>query len=142
MLVLINRGLPRLDRTLKEHDLLIVHYSILVALSESPDGSMRLSDLADAANLSQSRLTHRLRTLTERGDVSIDDDPDDGRSKHANLTKTGRVRLESLAPLHADDVQRLIFDHLDPAETECLAAALTKIAGTLCDHEHFAPDCT
>lgn len=139
-LVIVNRGVPNLDRTLKEHDLLVVHYAILVALSESPDDTMRLSDLADAANLSQSRLSHRLRTLTDRGDVSVDQDPMDGRGKNATLTKAGRGRLESVAPLHAEDVQRLVFDHLDKAETECLARALSKIAGNLCDHERFLAD--
>ena len=38
----------------------------------------RLSELADMANTSQSRLSHRLRKLVERGDVSIADDPTDG----------------------------------------------------------------
>lgn len=139
-LVLVNRGLPELERTLKEHDLLVVHYSILVALSGTPGDAMRLSDLADAANLSQSRLTHRLQTLIERGDVSIDPDPDDGRGKNATLTQAGRRRLESVAPVHVEDVQRLVFDHLDATETDCLARALSKIAGNLCDHEHFLPN--
>lgn len=139
-LVLVNRGMPNLERTLKEHDLLAVHYAILVALSESPDDTMRLSDLADAANLSQSRLSHRLRTLIDRGDVSVDQDPVDGRGKNARLTKTGRRRLESVAPLHAEDVQHLVFDHLDQAETECVARALSKIAADLCAHEHFLPN--
>lgn len=140
LLALVNRGLPELERRLKEHDLLIVHYAILVALSESRDDTMRLSDLADAANLSQSRLTHRLRTLIERGEVTIEADSDDGRAKNARLTPVGRRRLESVAPLHAEDVQRVVFDHLDPAETACLAAALGKVAHSLCDHEHFRPE--
>lgn len=140
LLVMVNRGLPALERTLKQHDLLVVHFAILVALSESPADTMRLSDLADAANLSQSRLTHRLRTLTDRGDVSVDQDPQDGRGKYATLTKQGRRRLESVAPLHAENVQRLVFDHLDAAETECLARALSKVASNLCTHEHFRSD--
>ncbi len=139
-LVMVNRGMPILERTLKEHDLLVVHYAILVALSESPAHTMRLSDLADTANLSQSRLTHRLRVLTDRGDVSLHQDPQDGRGKNATLTNAGRRRLESVAPLHAENVQRVVFDHLDPTETECLARALSKIAGNLCTHEHFRPD--
>ena len=138
-LVLVNRGLPNLERTLKAHDLLVVHYAILVALSESPADTMRLSDLADAANLSQSRLSHRLRTLADRGDVSVDQDSVDGRGKNATLTTAGRRRLESVAPLHAEDVQHLVFDHLDQDETQCLARALSKIAGNLCDHERFLP---
>ncbi len=139
-MVLINRGMPELDRTLKEHDLLGVHYGILVALSEAQDRTMRLSDLADAANLSQSRLTHRLRTLVDHGDIAIVADPEDGRGKNATLTTTGFERLAKVAPLHADDVLRLIFDHLDTEETEALAHALSKVAHSMCDHQHFAPD--
>ena len=132
-LALIYRGLPQLERTLKQHDLLVVHYAILVALSEAPDSTLRLSDLADAANLSQSRLTHRLRTLTDCGDVVIEADHNDGRGKNATLTPTGHLRLEALAPIHAEDVLQLIFDHLDPAETQSLATAMSKVAATLCD---------
>ena len=138
-LVIVNRGLPELERTLKEHDLLVVHYSILVALSAAPDETMRLAELADAANVSQSRLTHRLRILVERGDVVITADVDDRRGKHAALTAAGRRRLEAVAPLHAEDVQRVFFDHLDAGETASLAAALSKVAGGLCDHDAFLP---
>lgn len=139
-IVLVNRGLPRLERTLKEHDLLVVHYSILVALSEAPEGSLRLSELADAANLSQSRLTHRLRRLVERGEVAIDPDAEDGRGKNARITDVGRRRLDAVAPLHVEDVQRLVFDHLDATETECLARAMSKVALALCDHDRFRPE--
>lgn len=138
LLVLTNRGLPDLDRTLKKHDLLIVHYGIFVALSGAPNDTMRLSDLADTANVSQSRLTHRLRTLVDSGDVTIHQDPEDGRSKHATLTAKGRARVEEIAPLHAEDVQRMIFDPLDDEETECLARVMSKIASGLCDHEQFS----
>lgn len=136
-LVLVNRGVPNLERTLKDHDLFMVHYVILVALSESPNDTMRLSELAEAANLSRSRLSHRIETLTDSGDVSVDRDLEDHRGKNATLTAKGRRRLESVAPLHAEDVQQLIFDHLDPAETECLSRALTKIAANLCPQERF-----
>ncbi len=139
VLVFVNRGLPELERTLKEHDLLVVHYSILVALSGAPNDTMRLSELADAANVSQSRLTHRLRTLVGRGDVVISADTDDRRGKHAHLTAAGRRRLEQVAPLHVEDVRRLLFDHLDDAETAALAGALSKVAGALCDHDAFLP---
>ena len=140
LLVLVNRGLPELERSLKRHDLLVVHYSILVALSDAPDDTMRLSDLADAANLSQSRLTHRLRVLTERGDVSIQPDPADGRGKRATLTKDGRALLEAVAPIHVEDVQRIFFDHLNPTETAHLAHALSTIAQTMCDHDCLSSD--
>ena len=112
--------------------------AILVALSSAPDDTMRLTELAEAANLSQSRLTHRLKTMTERGDVEITADEDDGRAKNATLTRSGRRLLERVAPIHAEDVQRLVFDHLDAGDTEALARALSKVAHTLCGHEAFS----
>lgn len=136
-LVFLRRGLPELERTLKDHGLLVVHFSILVTLSEAPGRTLRLSMLADTANLSQSRLTHRLRALVDRGDVVIESDPVDKRAKNATLTPVGLRRLETVAPLHAEDVQRLFFDHLDAAETEVMAGALSKVARNLCDHPQF-----
>lgn len=137
LMVLAARGFPRLDRTLKQHGLLMVHYSILVSLSEAPDRTLRLSELADASNLSQSRLTHRLRTLVDRGDVAIEASCDDGRGKNAKLTAAGLERLQSIAPVHAEDVQQLIFDHLDAEQTKALADTMSTVAANLCGHDHF-----
>jgi DNA-binding MarR family transcriptional regulator len=133
LLCFINRGLPELERTLKQDDLLLVHYSVLVTLSAAEDHTLRLSELADVANLSQSRLTHRMRTLTERGYVAIAPDPDDGRAKNATLTAEGFRWLEAFAPRHVEDVQRLLFDHLDPTETRALADGFNKVADNLCE---------
>ena len=138
LLVFVNRGLPQIERSLKEQGLLVVHYSVLVALSSAPDETMRLSDLADAANLSQSRLTHRLKTMIARGYVEISADEVDRRAKNAILTESGRQLIVDVAPIHAEDVQRLVFDPLDAADTAALAKAMSKIALTLCDHEAFS----
>ena len=140
LLTLTYRGFPQFDRTLKEHGMLVVHYSVLVALSEAPGHTLRLSDLADHANVSQSRLTHRLRTLVERGDISLESSSDDGRGKCATLTAAGYKRLQAVAPIHAEEVLRVIFDHLDPDDTEALATSLSKVAAQLCDHERFQVD--
>ena len=94
------RAFPEMERTLKAHDLLAVHYHVLAVLSNAPDQTLRLTELADSANMSQSRLTHRLRVLVERGEGAISDDPDDRRAKNATLTAAGRKRLEHLAPIH------------------------------------------
>ena len=131
------RAFPEMERTLKAHDLLAVHYHLFAVLSDAPDNTLRLSELADAANMSQSRLTHRLRVLVERGEVTISEDPDDRRAKNATLTRAGHKRLEHLAPIHIEDVQRLIFDPLTPEQTKALADAMTTIADHLCQHPEF-----
>lgn len=135
--VLVNRGLPQLQRTFRDNDMLMIEYGILAALSEAPDAEMRLSDLANLADSSQSRLTRRMRRLMARGDVKTRDSSDDRRVTYAELTATGRRRLQTIAPQHAEDVQRLIFDHLDPDQTSAFADALATVASTLCDHDHF-----
>jgi DNA-binding MarR family transcriptional regulator len=136
LLCFINRGLPEIERTLKQDDLLVVHYSILVTLSAAADRTLRLSELADVANLSQSRLTHRMRTLVERGYVVIAPDPDDGRAKNATLTAAGFGWLETVAPRHVEDLQRLLFDHLDAEQTRAVADGFGKVADSLCEQAH------
>jgi len=137
LLAINNRAFPELERTFKEHGLVAVQYSILVALSEAPDRTLRLTELADYANSSPSRLTHRLRDLIACGDIEVTADPADGRGKHATLTDSGFERLRRLAPLHVEDVQRVLFDPLSAVQTAALADALSAIAAGLCDHEGF-----
>lgn len=137
LLSIVNRAFPELERTLKSHDLLNVQYAILVKLSEAPDRCMRLSDLAEAANLSQSRLTHRLRALVSRGDVEVCEHPGDGRAKNATLTPAGLARLEHVAPFHVEDVQRLLFDPLNETQTAAMADALSAISDHLCAHPEY-----
>jgi DNA-binding MarR family transcriptional regulator len=137
LMAIVNRAIPEIERSLKAHDLLGVHYHILVELSAAPGRTLRLSELADSANLSQSRLTHRLRLLVERGEIEVSEDPGDRRAKNATLTDVGYARLVAIAPHHVEDVQRLIFDPLDDAETAALAEALAKISESLCEHPEY-----
>ena len=137
LLAINNRAFPEFERTFKEHGLVAVQYSIMVALSEAPGRTLRLTELADFANSSPSRLTHRLRDLVACGDIEISADPTDGRGKHATLTDRGVDRLRALAPLHVEDVQRILFNPLSAAQTAALAEALSLIAAGLCDHDDF-----
>jgi len=138
ILAVVHRAFPEIERDLRtNHDMLGVHYHILVTLSTAADNTMRLSDLADTADVSQSRLTHRLRMLVERGDITINQDPNDGRAKQATMTAAGRRRLESAAPGHVGTVRRMIFDHMPPAQTLALAEALAPVATWLEDHPEY-----
>lgn len=137
LIAIMNRAFPELERSLRANDLVGAQYHVLVQLSEAPDRTLRLAELAERANVSQSRLTHRLRKLVERGDVAICEAPDDRRAKNATLTPAGQRRLDALAPVHVEDVRRLIFDPLDDDEIEGLARAAGKIAAALCQHPEY-----
>ena len=56
---------------------------------------------------------------------------------NARLPRSGLARLERVAPDHVDDVQRLIFDHLDEEQTTALADALNVVATALCQHPEY-----
>ena len=79
-----------LDRQL-QRDAGITHasYIVLAMLSEAPDRSLRMSDLAVRANSSPSRLSHAVARLEERGWVRREPAPKDGRGTVAMLTDAG-----------------------------------------------------
>ena len=127
LLVLTLVGLPELERTFRAHGLVQVEYGLLVQLSERPEG-LRLCDLAERMNVSQSRLSHRMNKLLDRGIVEVRPSPGDGRVSIAYITPKGLELVERVAPEHVSDVRRLIFDHLEPAQVATLADALGAVA--------------
>lgn len=139
MLEMYLRLFPEIERGLRRFDLLQVEYGVLVALSESSEECCQLSDLADRADISPSRLSHRLATMEERGDIERRTSEEDGRVVYATLTDAGRQRLETVAPHHVADVRRLVFDHLDDAQTAAYADALTSIVEGLGGSAFVAP---
>ena len=109
----------RLDRELT-HATGIPHsyYEVLVALSEAPDRQMRMSELADRCLSSRSRLSHAVSRLEERGWVTRQVCPDDGRGLLAVLTDEGFAALQSAAPVHVESVRSHLFDQLSPQQVE------------------------
>jgi DNA-binding MarR family transcriptional regulator len=126
LMALVIVGLPDIERTFRAHGLVQVEYGLLAGLSEQPEG-LRLCDLARVMNVSPSRLSHRMRKLVDRGYVQVRGSDEDGRVSIAVITEAGRRLVEEVAPQHVADVRRLLFDHLDEAQTAALADALSTI---------------
>ena len=138
LITLMMVELPKLEPSFREHDLLHVEYGLLVALSEAPDDALRMSELAEAANVSQSRLSHRMRRLVERGLIDQRPCTDDGRVTYAALTEAGRALIEEVAPQHVEDVRAIVFDALTDDQTTALADALETIVTHSCSKEREA----
>src|SRR5438876_12263439 len=64
-------------------------YQVLAGLSEAPDRTLRMSDLAGFAEASLSRLSQVVSRLEQRGWVRRTQDPTDGRYTLAILTDDG-----------------------------------------------------
>ncbi|WP_369136645.1 MarR family winged helix-turn-helix transcriptional regulator [Modestobacter versicolor] len=129
--------LPRTLDAQLQRDAGLTHaaYVVLAMLSEAPDRSRRMSDLARTANQSQSRLSHTVARLEERGWVRRERAADDRRGNLAVLTDAGWEVVRRVAPGHAAAVREGLFAGLTPAQTEALGDALAVVLDRL-DPDH------
>ena len=112
--------LDRLDADLQRaHDLSLTEYEILVRLSERPERSMRMAQLADALAHSRSRVTHTVARMQKAGLVARSTSPEDGRGIVCTLTERGHDLLVEAAPVHVQGVREYL---VDLASTEDFAA--------------------
>lgn len=108
------------------------YYEILVRLSEAPDRTLRMSQLADRASYSRSRLSHAVARLETLGWVRRCQFADDKRGQVAQLTDAGFEALAAAAPGHVEAVRRMLFDPLRPEQVEQLrviSEAIVTAAG-------------
>ncbi|WP_433271109.1 MarR family winged helix-turn-helix transcriptional regulator [Micromonospora vinacea] len=120
-----------LDRELqRDSGMPHAYYEILVQLSEAPDRQLRMSQLAQAAGSSRSRLSHAVARLEAAGWVRREDCPTDRRGQIALLTDEGFATLAAAAPGHVEGVRRHLFDALSPAQVD----QLRRISETLAEH--------
>ncbi len=111
----------------EEHGLTLGDYQVFVYLSEAPDRSMRMCDLADLLQLSPSGLTRRLDGLVKAGFVTREPSTHDRRVMLAALTPSGFAALEAAAPDHVASVRHHVFDHLDAEQVDSLASIFQAI---------------
>ncbi|MGV8871277.1 MAG: MarR family winged helix-turn-helix transcriptional regulator [Rhodococcus sp. (in: high G+C Gram-positive bacteria)] len=122
------RLMGALNKDLQDsHDLSMAEYRILVMLSESTGGSIRMSELADGVLSSRSRLTHQIRRMEVQDMVSRSTCLDDGRGVLAVITEEGRRRLAEAAPTHVRSVRRHLVGILSAQELEVLGDIFEKV---------------
>jgi DNA-binding MarR family transcriptional regulator len=133
----VSELLPRALDAQLQRDAGISHaaYVVLAMLSEAPSHSRRMSDLARRANQSQSRLSHTVARLEERGWVRRERSSEDGRGNVAVLTDEGWDVVRKLAPGHVDAVREAVFDPLDAEQTRVFGEVLQTILDRL-DPDH------
>src|ERR1700759_4368738 len=111
----------------RDADLSFIEYHALAMLSEAPDHTRRMSDLAAVTNASLSRLSHLIKRLEDRGLVRREADPTDGRYTNAVLTKAGHKHLVASAPAHVSEVRRLMVDPFTKPELRQLHEAAERV---------------
>jgi DNA-binding MarR family transcriptional regulator len=103
-------------------------YGILVYLSEAPDHSGRMSDLAASMATSPSRVTYRIDRLVDMGYIRRESCPTDKRGTFAVLTPVGMQALEAAAPVHVASVRNHLLDHMTREDFLALGRLLEPVA--------------
>ncbi len=106
------------------------YYEILAHLSEAPGRALRMSQLAEAATFSKSRLSHAVTRLEERGWVTRQSCPTDRRGQIAYLTDEGFEMLAAAAPGHVTAVRRALIEALTAAQIGQLREISEAIVAT------------
>lgn len=92
------------------------YFMILAMLSEAPGRSLRMHQLAEVVQASQSRLSHAVARLEDYGWVRREQAPGDKRGQLAILTDAGADQLVEAAPSHAETVRSTMFDPLSDSQ--------------------------
>jgi DNA-binding MarR family transcriptional regulator len=121
-----------------EHGLALGDYEVLVHVSEAPDHSLRMTDLAARLRLSPCGITRRIDGLVREGLVERRRCPSDRRGSNAVLTEKGLRRLREAAPTHLRGVRAHFVDQLSERQLADLAAALSAV---VVDSEAAAGGC-
>ncbi|MFI6735864.1 MarR family winged helix-turn-helix transcriptional regulator [Nonomuraea sp. NPDC050451] len=106
------------------------YYELLVLLSEAPERTMRMSELAHWTSSKPSRISHAVNKLEEKGWVRREHCVDDRRGWLAVLTDDGLAALRATAPRHVASVREHLIDLLTPEQLR----QLEDISQVLLDH--------
>jgi DNA-binding MarR family transcriptional regulator len=125
------RLLEALDGDLVGHDLSMADYEVLAQLSDAPGRRMRMSDLAELAMISKSRLSHRMKVMEQAGWVRREECKEDKRGSWAIMTDRGWKAIVKAAPDHVESVRNRFLDHLTVKDQEDAAKIFDRLISEL-----------
>ena len=125
------RLLDALETDLDGHDLSIPDYEVMAQLSEAPGRRMRMSELAQLAMLSKSRLSHRMKVMEKAGWIRREECATDRRGSWAVMTDKGWRAIVAAAPDHVGSVRKRFIDQLSTSEQDQLSAIFARLTDEL-----------
>jgi DNA-binding MarR family transcriptional regulator len=137
------------DRLQADSGLSLAEHEALSRMAGSPEGDLRMAELADLMLVSKSGVTRLIDRLEARGLVARRACETDRRATYAAITEKGRITAERAWPVLAEGLTESFSRHLGDADVKALRKAMRKIlAGngkwedTRCSvgfQEHVAP---
>lgn len=118
----------RLEKALStDHDLSVVEFTVMDALSRQHGWHMRMTQLARAAALSASAATRLVNRLEDRGLLTRILCADDRRGIYTELTHAGVALLEEARPTHDRVLEEARQEARQMAELAPLVDALDRL---------------
>lgn len=111
------------------HRLSLSAHELLFRLAVAEDGYLRMSQLAERALLSQSRVSRIVDQLEARGLIERRPCPVDSRVVHAVITFAGRELLREAQETHLQGIEEHFFAKLTDTEVAQLARVFEKLHG-------------
>jgi len=106
-------------------------YLLLVALTDTADGRLRLFELAENVGWEKSRLSHQVARMADRGLVRKEKCDLDRRGSYVVITPAGRREIEAAAPGHVEAVRRLFIEQMTPEQLDTLGDACEQVLAGL-----------
>jgi DNA-binding MarR family transcriptional regulator len=118
-------------RMLEKHQLSLGDVRLLHILSNLPDGTARMRDLAVALPAPGSRVTRQVRRLQDQGLVRRATSPDDRRGVIATITDLGRTVAEQVTAAYAKEVRKNFIDRLSRPQLAAMENGCRRINTSL-----------
>lgn len=116
-----------------DSDLSYPDYTVLVVLTDQPEGRLRAFELGHELGWEKSRVSHHVSRMVKRGLVRREKCPSDQRGAYVVVTDTGRKAIEAAAPGHVAAVRRHFVDLLTAEQLDTLAAITDTVLAELDD---------
>ncbi|GIG24412.1 MarR family winged helix-turn-helix transcriptional regulator [Cellulomonas denverensis] len=114
-------------------DASVADLELLEPLLDAGEAGLRAKDLAAAAEWQDSRVSHQLRRMEQRGLVARARDREDARGTMVRLTEAGVRSAQVARDTRRRVVRQIILDVLSPAELAGLVGSAARIRAAVED---------
>jgi DNA-binding MarR family transcriptional regulator len=109
------------------HGLPLTSYEVLLFLADSPDGRMRMSELADSVLLSRSGVTRLVDRLERDGLLKREQCEEDARGYFAAITDRGRALFTEARRTHLAGVRERFLSRFSRDDLRTLGELWEKV---------------
>jgi DNA-binding MarR family transcriptional regulator len=122
----------RLSRSLgleleAECEITLAWFDVLLQLRRSPDGHLKMNEIAEAIVHSSGGTTRLVDRIEEAGLVARQSCPSDRRAIHVAITDAGNAKLDEALNVHLEYLNESLAKQLTESERVTLASLLTKL---------------